>query len=321
MPASAFELAMAQANGSRQGGGGFRSNDPVTMGEQFRSGRDEQGIREDFVTGEFSVGGIGRNHGVAQPGQDIQVRGLNDFISASRDTADARRGIRAAANQQGREQAVEAGHRRVDQSFDTAEGVQGRRLQGLGQQLSRRQKKLNKRNFSLGRAVAKADVAGTVNRGFADTARTAAKEASGIEDSIRAIENSGHVGLSNAAGQEAVRAANDKADSSAAGSSNAAAGIGIIISLASMMSDENVKHDKRPTGSLLDKLKDIRVEKWKYKGDDQDHIGPYAKDFNEAFGVGRNQPEGQPKMISLIDAIGVTMGAIKELNEKVDAHG
>lgn len=57
------------------------------------------------------------------------------------------------------------------------------------------------------------------------------------------------------------------------------------------------------------------VEQWKYKdgmGDGGEHIGPYAEDFQAATG------KGDGATIPVVDAIGVTMKAVQELNQKVD---
>lgn len=81
------------------------------------------------------------------------------------------------------------------------------------------------------------------------------------------------------------------------------------------MSSEDFKHDKAPASGLLEKLKKVRVDNWKYRGDDHtNHIGPYAQEFNDTFGVGQDDKQ----RISIIDMLGVTMGAVKELSEKVD---
>lgn len=88
--------------------------------------------------------------------------------------------------------------------------------------------------------------------------------------------------------------------------------------LGPMMSDENEKEDKRPVRGVLDALKEMPVESWRYKGDSPandggaQHVGTYAQDFKEATGL------GDGKTINAVDAIGVTMGAVKELAEKVE---
>lgn len=63
----------------------------------------------------------------------------------------------------------------------------------------------------------------------------------------------------------------------------------------------------------LNKVKKITVERWNYKiGDPEDHIGPYAEDFRELFGVSSGTT------IHPIDAIGVLFSAVKGLNAKVE---
>lgn len=80
------------------------------------------------------------------------------------------------------------------------------------------------------------------------------------------------------------------------------------------MSSRDYKEDKKPVarGSALDAVEGMPVEKWKYKGDDREHIGTYAEDFARETGM------GDGRAISVQDAIGVTMAAIKDLNAKVD---
>ncbi|MFG1462122.1 tail fiber domain-containing protein [Xanthobacter sp. DSM 24535] len=91
-------------------------------------------------------------------------------------------------------------------------------------------------------------------------------------------------------------------------------GIGGIAGLF-MPSDENAKEDKVPAKGALDAVKGLPVEEWSYKpgeGDGGRHIGTYAQDFQRETG------KGDGKSIPIIDAIGVTMGAVKELDAKVE---
>lgn len=91
-------------------------------------------------------------------------------------------------------------------------------------------------------------------------------------------------------------------------------GIGSIAGL--FMSDEDAKTDKTPVRGALEAVKGMPVEEWSYKpgmGDGGRHIGTYAQDFQRQTG------KGDGKTIPVIDAIGVTMGAVKELADKVDA--
>jgi len=94
-----------------------------------------------------------------------------------------------------------------------------------------------------------------------------------------------------------------------------AGGAGTLLGL---LSSKKAKTDKRPAPGVLDAVKKMPVEKWKYKdgmGDEGQHIGPYAEDFKKQTGL------GDGKTISVVDALGVTMGAVKELAEKVDGLG
>lgn len=81
-------------------------------------------------------------------------------------------------------------------------------------------------------------------------------------------------------------------------------------------SDEDVKEDKKPVSGkeLVKAVKSMRIERWKYKdgvADGGEHIGTYAQDFAKATGLGNG------KAISVIDAIGVLQGALKQTIEDV----
>lgn len=83
-----------------------------------------------------------------------------------------------------------------------------------------------------------------------------------------------------------------------------------------MLSSKDAKTDKTPLpeGSALGALREMPVEAWTYKegmGDGGRHIGTYAEDFAGATG------QGDGKVIDIQSAIGVTMGAIKDLDAKV----
>lgn len=92
---------------------------------------------------------------------------------------------------------------------------------------------------------------------------------------------------------------------------------GAIGSLAGLIfgSSKKIKHDKKPSTGNLEKLEAMPIDEWTYNeghGDGGRHIGPYAEDFAAATG------KGDGKTINVIDAIGVTMGAVKEVSQKVD---
>lgn len=79
-------------------------------------------------------------------------------------------------------------------------------------------------------------------------------------------------------------------------------------------SDENMKTRIKDV-NVLNILKTLRVKKWNYKDDLANaHIGPMARDFNEAFKVNGESP----KLISFHDTAGVALRAVQELSEEVD---
>lgn len=95
-------------------------------------------------------------------------------------------------------------------------------------------------------------------------------------------------------------------------------GIGSLVGTGAalyMMSSKDAKEDKRPVeGSALEAVEQMPVEQWKYKdgiADGGEHIGPYAEDFQAATG------KGDGKSIPVVDAIGVTMKAVQELNDNM----
>ena len=82
-------------------------------------------------------------------------------------------------------------------------------------------------------------------------------------------------------------------------------------------SSKDMKKDKKKAMGILDAVKDMPVEEWEYKqgmgdGGGRKHVGPYAEDFQRATGL------GDGRSISIIDAVGVNMGATKELAGQVD---
>ena len=79
-------------------------------------------------------------------------------------------------------------------------------------------------------------------------------------------------------------------------------------------SSRTFKHDKQPLDNqqVLDSMMNLDVEKWKYNGEDVEHIGCYAEDFKEKFGV-----KGD-KTISVVDIVGVLMASIQAQQEQIN---
>jgi hypothetical protein len=94
-------------------------------------------------------------------------------------------------------------------------------------------------------------------------------------------------------------------------------GIGGIFGMAMGLSSKKFKKNKKPAKGNLKAVKQMPVERWRYKegiadGGAAEHTGPYAEDFQKATGHGNGQ------VIPLQDAIGITMGAVQELAGQVD---
>ena len=78
-------------------------------------------------------------------------------------------------------------------------------------------------------------------------------------------------------------------------------------------SDINKKEDFSELNGqdLLSRISQLKIERWKYKGTDEYHIGPVAQDFYRLFKVGTDD-----KSISTIDPSGVALLAIQELTRQ-----
>lgn len=86
---------------------------------------------------------------------------------------------------------------------------------------------------------------------------------------------------------------------------------------AGMASSKEFKENKRPVSGALEAIKGLPVEAWDYKegiADGGSHIGPYAEDFQRQTGMGDGQT------IPIIDAIGLALKGIQELDEKIDGR-
>lgn len=81
-------------------------------------------------------------------------------------------------------------------------------------------------------------------------------------------------------------------------------------------SDEKTKTKKRKARGMLDAVRKMRADEWEYRpdaplgdGGGKRHVGTYAGDFRKATGL------GDGKTIPAVDAVGVNLGAVKELDE------
>jgi Chaperone of endosialidase len=65
---------------------------------------------------------------------------------------------------------------------------------------------------------------------------------------------------------------------------------------------------------ILSKLSQLNIQKWKYKGTDETHIGPIAEEFKELFNLG---VKGDNEHIGTIDTSGIALKAIQALMEEI----
>lgn len=93
----------------------------------------------------------------------------------------------------------------------------------------------------------------------------------------------------------------------------AAAGIGSLLYGIGSLSSRRVKENQKPLNEedVLNALMDLNVERWTYKGEKAEHIGPYAEDFKEKFGVGDGHT------LALVDVMGVLLASMKALAKQV----
>lgn len=221
--------------------------------------------------------------------------------------------IRATADLQGADQQAREARERAGRSVDVSQDIFDRRMEGMD--LSDRQKRAAAQTFSLNREVAKAG-ASYASRKAANARSRVASNAIGFGWDLSAFgqQLASLSGLANAEGQRKVREAQERAAKKARKSALIGKIIGTAAAIFSSSKDFKSATEKNP--QLLDRLKKVRVDKWKYHNGDRSHIGPYAEEFNEAFGVGENHK----KYLNVVDVLGVTLGAVKELNEKVEAR-
>jgi hypothetical protein len=278
---------------------------------------------EDFA-GRFGInipgnveGGSGAryNYGPGDnPIQNLEAFSVNELsrtrTGRERQFTDS---ILRTANREDEAQRVADARAAAKTSADVAEGVFSRKTRGAA--LSERQKMGAQQQFSINRAVTQADAAGTARRGVNASALAAARAGQGFDDIAFGQQLAAMTGLANADGQRQVRESAEKANKKSSRNSLIGTIIGIGASL--FPSSEEFKKQTEEAPSLLKRLNKVRVDKWKYHGGDRDHIGPYAEEFNETFGVGKKHEQ----YLNVLDVLGVTLGSIKELNEKVESLG
>jgi len=103
-------------------------------------------------------------------------------------------------------------------------------------------------------------------------------------------------------------------DSGGGGMAGIGQALGGIGSLVSAFSSKKLKdhNEKVSKADILERVNQLDIEKWRYKDIPVTHIGPYAEQFKEVFGV------GDGRSINLIDAVGILLASVQELSRKLD---
>lgn len=115
---------------------------------------------------------------------------------------------------------------------------------------------------------------------------------------------------------QAKKDASDEASDNA-GWGGIGSAIGTIGSIALpflLPSSRTLKTDIRPYRGGREAVRSLPVNRWRYKegvADEAEHIGTFAEDFADVTG------KGDGKTIPVVDAIGVTMAAVKDLDRAV----
>lgn len=258
----------------------------------------------DYIRGQLTSG---------DPIKNLETFGESELGYLQSDPASSVLGdIRGTADRAGMESLASEARSNAEKAAAVDRGIFSRQTEGMS--LSSRQKQAANQRLSLTRELAKASAATGSRRASTQRARDADRALGfGFENAAFGQQLAGLTGLANAEGQRQVRLAQEKASKKAARNSL----IGNVIGTAmALFSSEDYKTQTQEAPKLLDKLKKVRVDKWKYKGGDAEHIGPYAEEFNRTFGVGTHKDA-----IDVVSMLGVTLGAVKELNEKVEARG
>lgn len=197
---------------------------------------------------------------------------------------------------------------RASNAFAVSEGILERGQRG--QNVSARQLRSQQKRLNLRRALSQVDASNRAVEGLRQRQDVARSGAGDIRDVLfgQALEAKG--GAAQAEGERETLFQQEQAQAAA----DRAAGIGQVAGIVGTAIAGSSRTFKDEIGdvSILDKLTSVPVKKWRYKGEQEIHIGPYAEDFNEAFGLSGG------KFIYFIDLLGVLVGAVKELHDKVD---
>lgn len=277
------------------------------------------------ITNDWAAEDRGRWEDVFRPLQDEYIADARSFDTERRRRSEARKSV-ADVRQQARlasgtraRQAMAMGVNPNSGRFRSAEAKAGldTALAAVGaQNLARdrveaqaESKKANAINMGSGLAVNPATSMGLSNGAIT----------SGAQGAMNGYNQQGS--LLNTQYQQQMQAWQADQQSSAGlfGALGTVAGMmsGNPMAMLGSLSTKEAKTNKTPLkeGAALGALRDMPVEAWDYKpgmGDGGRHVGPYAEDFHRQTG------KGGGKMIPFQDQIGLTMGAVRDLDKKLD---
>ena len=243
--------------------------------------------------------------------QELEVMAMNEQPGIENRLRSEIASIQGTADKTGEQQALAQATISSERASANDEAQFERSTRTLD--LSDRQKRVASRRQGLSRALNRARAAGATRRGFTDRAKAAESMGGAFADAMFGQRLSGTEARASAWTQKEGAGILNKANKTASTIST----VGKIAGAAlTFFSSEDLKHDHGHEPELLAKLKKVRVNRWQYKGDDKTHVGPFSEEFNKEFGIDTDRPD----MINVIDALGVTLGAIKELDKKVEAR-
>lgn len=303
------------------GGGSAPKPDPQ-MGRaammSARTGRDYLAMMKERsgITDQWATEDRARDIEVFRPMQDRFIREAQTFDTPGRQQAAVRQ---ATADVRG--------------EFARADEEETRRLTALGVNPRSGAYIAGARSRSITRGLALAGAQNAARDGVRDRARALRGEAINMGSGLAvnpgtafgmgtSAQSAGFSGAMRGYGQQADILHTDYQDRLQAQQANnqsttdlfGAIGMGAGL----FLSDEEAKEGKRPARGVLKSLRKMRVDNWRYKpdapggdGGEAEHTGTYAQDFQKATG------RGDGKTIPVVDAVGVTMGAVKELDAKV----
>lgn len=79
--------------------------------------------------------------------------------------------------------------------------------------------------------------------------------------------------------------------------------------------DRFIKLDNK---MVLEKIKNLAISGYYYKGTNEYHVGPTAEDFHWTFGTGEKNKETASKYLATSDVAGISLAAIQELAKEND---